>query len=461
MSLNVHDKESIERTTELIISKCTETIKNIQRQQHDYSPSYFHEILRIIEEEVKSAPTEERYTFTSKYKIDLSLFLFRSAAENFKEMHRAFKTANDPVNHLESKKDDFFMSFKISCQGATSIKTFVDFLWHKLTPAVSTAIWGKMAPLIAGDMRANCSAFNGNRANLEKHILISLAEKENFNDYLEYLHKPESFFRNYIQNHIKRYCSDKSETMKTFLKLSLDDIKNVILLAIHESTAIAKDKSSTVSGWLDLFCDHLGSNLIFPRNELKSIEHQEIKDIEFLKETMTEALDPAMKTVEQNCLSMSVEEMIPEIQKMLSEHLCGCWKQCPFCRAICTNTIPTHDGDHSVPFHRPQAVNGWRWLETEDLSIDYCTNLVASDCSFILSDNRRFPYKNYRQAGGDYATWSITPDSSTQPYWKWFVCRFRSNLEEKYEKKFTGRGKIPDQWFKITKQDVLDDLKKQ
>lgn len=247
--------------------------------------------------------------------------------------------------------------------------------------------------------------------------------------------------------------------MKTFLQIGLNDTKNAIISAIHESTAIAKDESSTVSGWLDLFCDHLGSNLIFPRKDLISIEHQEIKDIEFLKEAMTGALDPAMKTVEQKCLSMSVEEMIPEIQKMLSEHLCGCWKQCPFCGAICTNTIPTHDGDHSVPFHRPEALNGWVWCRT-DLSIDYCTSSVASDGSFVLEDNRRFPYKNYRQAGGDYAKWSITPDSSTQPYWKWFVCRFKSNIEEKYEKKFTGRGKIPDQWFKITKQDVLDDLKK-
>ncbi|ELK35388.1 Interferon-induced very large GTPase 1 [Myotis davidii] len=36
----------------------------------------------------------------------------------------------------------------------------------------------------------------------------------------------------------------------------------------------------------------------------------------------------------------------------------------------------------------------------------------------------------------------------------------RSNLEEKYEKKFTDKGKIPNAWTKITKQNVLDDLKK-
>ncbi|XP_032977101.1 interferon-induced very large GTPase 1-like [Rhinolophus ferrumequinum] len=459
--LEKHDKESIKRTTENIISRFTEYIKNIQGQQYDYNPSYFHKILRIIEEMVKSPPTEGRYTFTSKYKIDLSLFLFRRAAENFKEMHKAFKSSNDPVNYLESKKDDFFMSFKISCQGAISIKSLVDFLWKKLTPAVSTTMWQNMALRIARDIQSTFPAFNGNRANLEKHVLISLAEKENFDDYWEYLHKPESCFRNYIQTQIRRYCSDRgSKTMK-ILQRCLDDIKNVILSAIHESTAIAKDKSSTMSKWLDLFCDHLGSNLIFPRNDLKSIEHQEIKDIEFLKEAMTEVLDPSMKTVEQMCSSMPVEEIVPEIQKMLSDQLCGCWKQCPFCGAICTNTVRTHDGDHSVPFHRPEALTGTKWHRTEEFAIEYCTSSVASDCAFILSEDRRFPYKNYRQAGGDYATWSITPDSSTQPYWKWFVCRFRSNLEEKYEKKFIGRGKIPDQWFEITKQDVLDDLKKQ
>ncbi|XP_049746198.1 interferon-induced very large GTPase 1-like [Elephas maximus indicus] len=469
-TVETHDEESIKMTTNYIFSRFTEIINNFRRQRRDYNPSYFYEILRLIEEEVTSASTEESYTFTSRYKIDLSLYLFQRASENFKEMHREFKRANDPVNYLESKKDDFFMSFKISCQGATSIKAFVEFLWHKLIPAISTTIWNKMPSKMAGDIRATFPAFSGNRANLEKHILICLAEEENFDNYCEYLHNPKYFFRNYIEKNIRIYFSGKGgEKMKTFLKISLDDIKNVILSAIHESTAIVKDKRSTASEWLDLFCDHLENNLVFPRKDLVSIEHQEINDIQFFKEVMSEALDPAMERVEQNCLSMSVEEMVPEIEKMLSEHLCGCWKQCPFCRAVCTNTIPAHEGDHSVSFHRPQAVIGSEWCtktfnirtKTDQFVIDTCSSLVASDCFLLLNNGSEILYKNYREAGGDCALWSITPDSSMQPYWKWFVCHFRSNLEEKYQKKFTGRGKIPDAWAKITKQDVLDDLKKQ
>lgn len=460
MTLEVQDKESINMTTNRIVSKVNETIDNICRQKHDYNLAYFHEILRIIHEEVKSVPTKERYTITRQYEIDLSLYLFQRASMKFHHMHKEFKRANDPVNYLQSKKDDFFMSFKISCQGATSIKTFVDFLWHKLTTAVSNTIKKNMARKIAGDMQATCPAFNGNRANLEKHVLISLAEEENFGNFWQYIHNPESYFKNYIENHIKRYCFDKgSEKMKTFLRISSDEIKNAILTAIQASTVVAKDKSSTVSGWLDLFCDHLGSNLIFPRKDLISIEHQEIKDIDFLKEAMSTALDPEMERVEQNDLYMFVEEIVPEIQKMLTEHLCGCWKQCPRCGAICTNTIPMHDGDHSVPFHRPQAVSGGRWYKTDHFVIDCCTSLVASDCVLVFGDGREVPYKNYRQAGGEYARWSITPDTSTQPYWKWFVCHFRLKLQEKYLQRFVGKGKIPDAWDKIKKQDVLNDLK--
>ncbi|KAK7797717.1 hypothetical protein U0070_020801 [Myodes glareolus] len=459
-SLEVYHQESISKTTNNIYSRNNETIANIWKQKRDYSQSDFHEILRIIENEVKSVPPEEEYTFTRDYTIDLSLCLFQRASKSFKEMHKAFKRENDPVNYLERKKDGFFMSFKISCQGATSITSFVEFLWIKLTPAISATIWEMMGPKVAGDMRATCPAFNGNRANLEKHILYSLAEEENFDKYWQYIHYPESFFKGYISDHIRRYCFEKGgEKIKTFLKISLDDIKNAILSAINEATAEAKDENSTATDWLDLFCDHLGSNLIFPRRELISIEHQEIKDTEFLKGTMSAALDSALRKVKNDCSSKPIDEMVPDIEKILSDHLCGCWKQCPFCKAICTNTIPQHEGDHSVPFHRPQAVNGWHYHKTDYFATECCTTCVASDRSFILHDLQIFPYKKYREAGGNFATWSITPDSSAQPYWKWFVCRFRSELEEKYGKKFKKLGTIPDSWAKITKQEVLDDLK--
>ncbi|XP_057634744.1 interferon-induced very large GTPase 1-like [Chionomys nivalis] len=459
LSLEIFHKESIKNVTHNIYSRFNETIKNIQKQQCGYSQNDFHQTLRIIEMELKSVPPEEEYTFTRDYIIDLSLCLFQKASKIFKEMHEAFKIANDPVNYLERKKNDFFMSFKIHCQGATSIKLFVDFFCPKLTSAIYATVEGEMVRKVTGDIQSTCPAFSGNRANLEKHILISLAEEENFEKYWNYIHHPEQFFREYITDHIVRYCSEKEgEKIKTFLKTTLDDIKNAIFSAIQNATAVTKDERSTASRWLDLFCDHLGSNLIFPRRDLISIEHLEIKDTEFLKETMSAALDLAQRKVKEDFSSKPIDKMIPDIEKILSDQLCGCWKQCPFCKAICTNTIPEHEGDHSVSLHRPQAVRGAKWINTEDFVTHFCTSLVASDYPFFVNDVKFF-YKKYREAGDNYARWSITPVSSTQPYWKWFVCHFRSDLEEKYGKKFINKGTIPGSWFKITKQEVFDDLK--
>uniref|UniRef100_G3U5W8 Uncharacterized protein n=2 Tax=Elephantidae TaxID=9780 RepID=G3U5W8_LOXAF len=100
-SIETYDEESIKMTTNYIFSRFTEIIHNVRSQRRDYNPSYFYEILRMIEEEVTSASTEESYTFTSRYKIDLSLCLFQRASEIFKQVHREFKRANDPVNYLE------------------------------------------------------------------------------------------------------------------------------------------------------------------------------------------------------------------------------------------------------------------------------------------------------------------------------------------------------------------------
>ncbi|XP_038197642.1 interferon-induced very large GTPase 1-like [Arvicola amphibius] len=458
-NLETFHKESIKNVTHNIDLRFNETINNIWKQQCGYSENDFHEILRIVENEMKSVLPEEEYIFTRDYAIDLSLCLFQKASKIFKEMHEAFKIANDPVNYMNRKKDDFFMSFKMHCQGTTSITSFVDFLWLKLTPAISATVWREMVHKVTGDMQSTCPAFNGNRANLEKHILISLAEEENFEKYWKYVHHSEPFFREYITEHIVRYCSEKeAEKIKTFSKISLEGIKNAILSAVQNATEVTKDESSTASRWLDLFCDHLGSHLIFPRRDLISIEHLEIKDTEFLKEAMSAALDPALRKVEEDCSSKPIDEMVPDIEKILSHQLCGCWKQCPFCKAICTNTIPEHDGDHSVSLHRPQAVRGAKWNNTEDFVTEFCTSLVVSDYPFFVND-MKFSYKKYREAGDNYARWSITPDSSTQSYWKWFVCCFKTELENKYGKRFINRGTIPVSWFEITKQEVLNDLK--
>ncbi|KAM4663504.1 interferon-induced very large GTPase 1-like [Discoglossus pictus] len=437
-----------------------------QRNKLDYNQGYFHEIINEIVQHVNTASeNNKKFKFTDAFKFDLSLFLFNMLTPAFQEMHQAFNIANDPVKALERKQEEFFTCFKISCQGATSVTIFAEVLCAKLLEATRPAVYTRTALAIVDKMSCDYPAFNGNRSKLESYILIYLAEQEDFEKYREYLHFPETFFENFIKGCVDDYCLDtkstKSTRLKDYLHISLDYFQKMVLELISKSTQVVKDKNGNMSDWLDEFYEGIQDEVVFSRGDLKNLELQEIQDIEFLKEAMCTTWDAAMRKFKGSFDETSFVEFETMPHKILAKHLCGCWEQCPFCRAICTNTVSGHDGDHSVPFHRSQAISGIPWIDSEEFVTEICSSLVMSDSCLVISNTNQIPYKHYRKIGPNYANWSITPDTSGQPYWKWFVCHFRNNLESDYGCKFEGRGQIPDQWEQITKEAVITQLKKE
>uniref|UniRef100_A0A8C3JVC6 Interferon-induced very large GTPase 1 n=1 Tax=Calidris pygmaea TaxID=425635 RepID=A0A8C3JVC6_9CHAR len=357
--------------------------------------------------------------------------------------------------------EDFFTCFQISCQGATSVTTFAIFLCDKIAPALRQAVYEKTALAIARDMKGKVPDFSGNRASLEVCMLRYLAEEENFENFMMYLSSPRHFLQSYIQKRVEKYCSE-NRRLEMFLEDSLTHCYECILSAVSASTKVVKDqidRNDKISLWLDAFCQELGEVLSLPRRDLKGIEHQEVTDIEFLNNAMTESLSAMKDQLKKELATADMSSFERQPHKILAEQFSGCWEQCPFCGALCTNTMP-HDGDHQLLFHRPQVLKGVKWHKTDNLVIDICSSLVASDCYLVINEVTRYPYKRYRDAGPPYSKWNILPDTSMQAYWKWFVSHFRADLERRYKGKFQGKGAIPDSWLKITKQEALDELEK-
>lgn len=458
-SFTENDKSHINQVTGRIVQSTHEYIETKRKQKMAYNKSYIHEIVNDIKK-VSSASQGQNFNFTTEYQIDLSLYLCNVAAIEFIKIHKEFQKSNDPVAYLESKREGFFNYFKISCQGTTSITTFADCLCNKLKEAVQQAIYDTVPLKIADSMRSDYPAFNENKAQFEKHIMISLAEKEDFEQYRQYIHFPEDYYKTFIKARVEEYWLDaKNSRLKTILNITLDLFQNLIVLVFGETTQVVKDKHGSASMWLDELCRKLEDNLNISRSDLKVIEHQEIPDLEFLKEALSKTWESRVECLRMNFAEISFESFDVKPHLILAKQLCGCMEQCPFCKAICTSTINGHDGDHCVHFHRPQAVSGIQWYGTDHLVTDICSSLVASDCMCILSESNQFPYKNYRQAGPPYANWSIKHDNSSQSYWKWFVCHFRSTLERDYLGKFEGKGEIPQAWTEITKDSAISELK--
>uniref|UniRef100_A0A8C0J8H3 VLIG-type G domain-containing protein n=1 Tax=Chelonoidis abingdonii TaxID=106734 RepID=A0A8C0J8H3_CHEAB len=435
-----------------------EYVENKAREIMNYSPSYFHEIVELINKELESDSEDDNFTSTRSYKVDVSLYLCQMARRKFSETFKAFQKSDDPVLYLESKREEFFSSFKIACQGATSITTFADILCSNLKSAICHAVYDKTAIDIANEMRSDYPAFSGNRITLELFMLYCLLKQEDFEKYQQYIYNPSYYVEDFIRREVDKYCLDKKNPkLKNFLNLNLDSFQTLVLSAIHKSIKVVKDKHGNVASWLDEFCTSLGDDLYLPRSNLTSIEHQETKDIQFLEEVVSKSLMPAIEQLKQTFSKIDLDPFVTKPHQLLFEQLSGCLKQCPFCKAVCTNTIPGHDGDHSALYHRPQALAGIQWEGTNHLVTDICTSLVASDCKIVL-DGKTIPCKNYREVGPDYANWDIKSDTSQLSYWKWFVSHFRSDLEKMHNGKFEGKGEIPTDWDNLNKDKVLAEM---
>ncbi|XP_063278775.1 interferon-induced very large GTPase 1-like [Prinia subflava] len=455
------DEINFQHITENIIASVRANIDEKEEEKCDYSRSFIHEILNEVQKGVNAVPSNARCAFNRDYSIDLSLYLCKKAAERFKAMHEAFQKANDPAEYLSSKREYFFQCFLISCQRSTWITSFAGFLCDKIEPALHRAVYESTAKDIATEMQGKFPDFQGNRANLEVSILRYLAEQENFEDFRCYLMCPEDFFHKYIAIQVQSYCSDESKRLERFLDSSLHLLYGNILSAVSLSTQIVKDRKDRedkVSLWLDEFCRELTEVISLPRSDLKGLEHQEVTDIEFLSSAVVENLAALRDRLKKEFADADLSSFSRQPHTILAEHFSGCWEQCPFCGAVCTNTMQGHDGDHQRVFHRPRAFVGAKWRKTDHLVIDICSSLVASDGFFKVADSKYIPYKTYRDAGTHFSSWSILPDSSMQAYWKWFVSHFRTQLEALYNGKFQGKGEIPEAWQRISKEEALSEL---
>uniref|UniRef100_A0AAY5E9Q0 VLIG-type G domain-containing protein n=1 Tax=Electrophorus electricus TaxID=8005 RepID=A0AAY5E9Q0_ELEEL len=293
------------------------------------------------------------------------------------------------------QQSQYFNIFKNYCRGATSTAVFGEFIVEKLEPSILQAAYDQTAIDLTEKMKCEVPAFSGNRSNLEKHILTSLAEEENFENYIEYIHKPKEHFNGFITKEVNNYifkenCPEALKTIKTNIKSK----GKCVIDAVNETTKEVKNNDGDINIWLQYLSRKLKDEVQF--KEKSCINQNEITDLDFLQNVVNKGLTSSMLKLCNSIICSSdlrLEMFRKKPDQILIEHLCRCcWVQCPFCNAICTNTMEDHAGDHMMP------------------------------------------------------------------YWKWFVCRFQEDLEKHYKKQFKGPGEIPDEWKTCTKDEAIRSL---
>ncbi|XP_073351417.1 interferon-induced very large GTPase 1-like [Pagrus major] len=454
-----HEEQELIRS---LISDVEQQTLNIIKKKpvatQGYNQAYLQEVANKVKETVTEFKSKRKYALKKEFTVDLVLYVFDRAESWLSESHKKFKMNNDALFYLESKKEQYYSIFRSFCKGSSSAVVFGELICEKLKTSTVEAVCNKTAIDLSGEMRCSFPAFSENRLNLEKHVLKSLAEKEDFDGFITYIRNPRKQVKAYIKEEVEKYISSKQrDKVQSILKKNVEDIKKLVSQALFDATEKNKTEKGDIDKWMKTFSRCLNSKLKFT---ICCQNFRDIDDFDFLKEEIEKGLKSIMEEMSRLSLD-KMKEFRMKPDQILIDQLCDCcWVKCPFCAAVCTNTLADHSpGDHSVPFHRSAAVNGFHYRDTVELSVDFCTTDVASDQKFYHSGtDKSIPYKEYRTAGPEFANWRISPDESTVKYWTWFVCRFQGELEDHYGLKFQGKGEIPCEWKKHTKEDAIKSL---
>uniref|UniRef100_A0A3Q0RZR4 VLIG-type G domain-containing protein n=1 Tax=Amphilophus citrinellus TaxID=61819 RepID=A0A3Q0RZR4_AMPCI len=422
------------------------------------------ELIRSLINDVEKQSLDEiRKKPVKEFTVNLLLYVFEWASSWLSQSHKTFAVKNDARTYLETKRTQYFNIFRSFCKGSSSAVVFGEMICGKLKVSTVEAVCNQTAIDLAGEMKCSYPVFNENRLNLEKHLLKSLAEKEDFDAFITYIRNPRKQVKAFIKENVNAFMSGehKVKAMNILWK-NVAKIKEVVRQALFNAVEEVKSQSGDIDMWAERFSSFLNNKLT-----LDAISCQNFKDInnfDFLKEEIEKGLESITK--EMNHLSLDkMNEFRLRPDQILINQLCDCcWEKCPFCAAVCTNTIKDHVNkhkiDHSCPFHRSQAVNGVHYKYTEEMCVEFCTTKVASDGQFYPDgvSEELFFYKEYRKAGPRFADWSITPDKYRSKYWTWFVYRFQKDLENYYNLKFTMDHEILEGWKTHTREEAIQSL---
>ncbi|XP_058621021.1 interferon-induced very large GTPase 1-like [Onychostoma macrolepis] len=461
--LNAECQSLIRDLIHNIIPKTEKITKNSPVGRRGYNDSYIQEITDCVKKSVQKHQSESQcYILKKEFTIDLSLHVCDIARQEFTELHKEFREANDPRLYLEKQKTQYCNVFMNFYRGATATIQS-EFICSNLEPSILQAVYNETAIGLAAQMRSDIKSLRENRPNLEKHILRSLAEREDFKHYMKYIHNPRAYFKLFIKNEVRKYFTKQNQKILNIFKENLKQKERTVSNAMKAATVEATSQGGDGNMWFRCFTTTLTDELKFTGNSC--VDLSEIKDLDFLEKLLSDSLKEKMIKLQisfQSINDIKMENCRKGPDEILIEHFCQCcWVQCPFCKAICINTMEDHPGDHCVPFHRNIGLNGWSYRRTTNLAVEICTTAVMSDRYFYPnSADDAVPWKEYRKGGCNYANWSITPDFCDLLYWKWFVCRFQKDLEGYYNKTFQGDGEIPDEWKVYTKEEALESLDK-
>ncbi|CAF92194.1 unnamed protein product, partial [Tetraodon nigroviridis] len=213
------------------------TIQSKPVETKGYNITYLQEVAMKVNTAVSEFQRGKKYALKKEFTVDLALYVFDRSERWLKDSHRRFKDNNDVFVYAESKKEQFKKAFTAFCKGSSSAVVFAELICDQLKRSITEAVGNDSARNLADEMRCNHPAFKGNRMNLEKHVLRSLAENEDFGGFMTYIHNPKKHVETFITQEVEKYIKENKVKVENILRRNVEDITKLLKQALHDATA--------------------------------------------------------------------------------------------------------------------------------------------------------------------------------------------------------------------------------
>ncbi len=273
-------------------------------------------------------------------------------------------------------------------------------------------------------------------------IVKKIAEDEQFEKFVDFCSNPESYLADFTRNIvilflkksqidqvrddlIRKIIVDFADnfTLKSRMENHGNELVNAAILEIAKKKVTPKNKERQ-----HLLSDCFKEKELILRIEIfvnQSTACDSWQDARINELFRNEIIENVFLLILSNAFEVLSSTKfgakdIEEVVKTIIQNTISTFKvQCPFAKYL--HLDPNHTGHHVTDFHLSHGVAG-------EVA---CQQVFPSETGLELSCS------------------NIQGDSSLIPFWKWFLCRFQSNLNV---------NKIPEDWKKVTKSEAIENL---
>ena len=417
----------------------------------------YYRVITTIDNETE----KQHFKFTRSLKCDILLYTFANAYVIFDEMEERYIQERDIrvdlQRNLRPRLESYFLNLCSEMKKDVLVATSIVGVLQR---PVKLELSRTMVPAVTGELLTK--TMYQSKGQFHANVLIDLGEECKFESYVPYLKNPIKFLKHKLTESIKNYClNEKPASINFLLECEAKKIKEKLFFAISRASKLTRSGSEKLNFWIQRFVESLSTLEITKEMFAVAAINEDLKDIDVFEAKLRIDVEEFLESlIKRGVDKATIQKWNPSPQDSLFTWMFGCQCCCPFCEALCDQTVQDHVGNHSTRIHRPRGLTGYK--QTKKLDHTICTTDVASETTFqkLATSGAWHQHKNYQTVNDYYKSWTIPPDPSFEAstYWQWFMATFSKELAKHYEAK---KPEIPSAWKKLKFSEVKEQLRRE